>query len=167
LLFVCGSADHVAAGSGSTVDGSVSGSDVTQESSEHGSISDTLNPEIRGDAGDHEAVFGGISTTRGLGIGGEFQTTVAGVLDGSDHGFGIVDSAAEETSTFSGSSSEAYSEISSTSGVSSVSSSDFGSHTVTESQLGVSGSGSSFSPSHSSSGPEMKDRKKLPVGVKG
>jgi hypothetical protein len=42
---------------------------VIQESSEHGRISDTLTPGIRGDAGDHEVGLGGISTTGGHGIG--------------------------------------------------------------------------------------------------
>jgi hypothetical protein len=97
----------------------------------------------------------------------EFQTEDSGVLDGSIHGFEIVDSAAEETSTFSGSSTEAYSEMSSVSGVVSVNSSDSGSHAGAGSQPGVSGSGSSFSLPHSSSGSEVKGGKKLPVGVKG
>jgi hypothetical protein len=97
----------------------------------------------------------------------EFQTEDAGVSDGSTHGFGIVDSAVEETSKFSGSSTEAYSEMSSVSGVVSVNGSDSGSHAGAGSQPGVSGSGSSFSLPHSSLGSEVKGGKKLSVGVKG
>jgi len=321
LVFVDGSGDHAAVGSGSTVDGSVGGSHVIQESSELGTVSDTLTPGIRGDAGDHEAGHGGIGATGGLGKGGNaepgagsatglhggdsigagshgisgnrehgasgvaeshelggsrdknvgtsgdhrvsggrgqegetktgvqrfgtntgfssgrtagnvgergdgerrgpgstsengahglgdsdtdksgdlardvsghkniitgtdgsvldvahggsgdapegFQTKDAGVLDGSTHGFGTVDSAAEETGTFSGNSSEVNSGMSSASAVDSVNSSDSGSHVGSESQHGVSGSGRSFSLTDSSSGSEVKGRKKLPVGVKG
>jgi hypothetical protein len=321
VFYPGGSGDHAVAGSGSTVEGSVSGSHVIQENTELGKVSDTLTPGIRGDAGDHEAGLGGISATGGLGIGGnaepgagsatglhggdssgagshgisgntelggsgvagshelggssvknagsagahrvsgsrghegstktgvqifgtntgcnsgrtagdvgepgdderrghgsasengahglgdsvtdkfgglarnvsghrnvitgtdgfvlggahggsgdapeQFQTTDAGVLDGSTHGFGIVDSATEETVTFSGSSSEVNSGISSASGVDSVNSSDSDIHAGSGSQPGVSGSGSSFFLSHNSSGSEVKGGKKLPVGVKG
>lgn len=91
MVFVVGSGDHAAAGSGSTVDGSVSGSHVIQESSDLGSVIDTLPPGIRGDAGDHEAGLGGISATGGLGKGGNAEPgagSATGLHEGDSSGAG-------------------------------------------------------------------------------
>lgn len=91
MVFVVGSGDHAAAGSDSTVDGSVSGSDVIQDSSELGKASDTLTPGIRADAGDHEAGLGGTSATGGLGKGGNAEPgagSVTGLHEGDSSGAG-------------------------------------------------------------------------------